>query len=342
MLVVAGILLSLLFLNKISAPAAAVIVIDGDTIEINGQLLRIMGIDAPEPGQAAVSSKGRHDMGKISSDGLSLMIAKYARVVCEPVKAETAEDLDVQHEEKFANCYGEYDGNEDNIGLDMVAEGLAYTMFSSPMYKKEEHMASLKEVGIWGDYETRHPHKYRQAREEAGKNPLCVELGVVTSGAKIKVIDGDTLLIKGRRVRLAGIDAPELGQFGFTGSGYKSFVKNSYDVGRKTADALSAAILAERKYLFIACSQESGEAVSDDLGAGERFVAACMGMRPGRDEDIGRWLVTEGLAWSVSEKYRAAENISRGSNRNIWKRDANIRDLPWTYRKKYVTSDAGF
>lgn len=342
LLVGAGILLRLLFLNKISAPAASVIVKDGDTIEINGQLLRILGIDAPEPGQVAIDSQGRHDIGEVSRAGLSDLISKYTDIVCEHAQATAVEDLDVQNGERLARCYGVYDGNKDSLGQIMVAEGLAYAMFSLPIFKEEEHMAEIKEVGVWGDYETRRPPEYRKAREEAKKNPLCVELGVIPANANVVVTDGDSLVLKGGHVRLAGIDAPELGQLGYTGRGYDAFVKNSYDVGQKTAAALSAAIFGERGHLFIKCLKKfPGDAVSDDLGE-EELVATCVGIRPGPDEDLGRYLVTEGLAWSVSEKYRAAENIARGSRRNIWKTDANIRDNPWTYRKKYVRSDEKF
>lgn len=346
LLVVAGILLSLFFSDKISATAASVIVKDGDTIEINGQLLRILGIDAPEPGQVAINSQGRHDIGGVSSAGLSDLISKYTNIVCEPARmsavAEELEDLDAQNGERLARCYGVYDGNKDSLGQNMVAEGLAYATPSLPIFKEEEHMAEIKEVGVWGDYEARRPLEYRKAREEAKKNPLYAELGVIPANSDIVVIDGDTLVLKGRHVRLAGIDAPELGQLGFTGRGYDAFVENSYDVGQKTAAALRAAIFGRNGYLFLKClEKDPGDAVSGDTGPDE-VVATCVGIRPRRDEDLGRYLVTEGLAWSVSEKYRPAENISRGSSRNIWKRDANIRDLPWTYRKKYVSSDAKF
>lgn len=114
------------------------------------------------------------------------------------------------------------------------------------------------------------------------------------------IIDGDTLEIRGRRIRLHGIDAPEGRQSCQDGEG------RDYRCGRRATAALSGRIGART----VSCSQR-------DIDSYGRVVAVC---RAG-GEDLNAWLVRQG--WAVayrrySRDYVAVETEARSARRGIW------------------------
>jgi len=324
-------------------PISEITAADGDTILIGSQLIRLANIDAPELGQVAVDlNTKRYDIGEISHAKLKEVLSEYIDVLCVAVKSDDA--TDIKKDEYFATCDGRFNGQKEDIGKRMVLEGMATGMYgdSAQTYAAAQQQAQLLNSGVWGKYQTWHPYDYRKAMESARDNELFVELGVDTSAAKIKVIDGDSLELKAKKVRLAGVDAPELGQLGYVGSAFEDFM-NSYDVGIKTRDALKNAIYSDHRYLFLECEiRQPKAAIVRDMDPGETTIATCYGLTPDSREDIAQWLVASGMAWSVAQQYRDSEDIARGLARNIWDRRANIRDLPWTYRKKYKENNERF
>lgn len=96
-------------------------------------------------------------------------------------------------------------------------------------------------------------------------------------GGVVRVIDGDTLDVGGVRVRLHGIDAPEIGQTCTNGDGVQ------WDCGTWAADQVRARLGARE----VSC-----EKVTEDKYG--RTVARCALA----GQDLGRMLVTEGLALS--------------------------------------------
>jgi endonuclease YncB( thermonuclease family) len=133
------------------------------------------------------------------------------------------------------------------------------------------------------------------------------------SGAA-RVVDGDTLEIDGRRVRLAGVDAPELAQTCTGGDG------QSLPCGQQVRVALSAFI----GHGVVSCM----EAGTDRF---ERTLARCRV----RGQDLGEWLVANGLAAAYAgqsgKPLRAAEATARAAGAGLW---AGEFERPGAWRRR--------
>jgi len=126
------------------------------------------------------------------------------------------------------------------------------------------------------------------------------------------VIDGDTLEIRGTRIRLWGVDAPESSQL------CRGADSNLYRCGAAAANDLDT---------FIARRPVNCTRVSEDQYG--RSVATCsVG-----GTDLGEWLVRNGLAldWPQYSKgrYAAAEHDADRSGRGMW---AGSYVEPWLFR----------
>ncbi|MBG0797157.1 thermonuclease family protein [Methylocystis sp. L43] len=130
---------------------------------------------------------------------------------------------------------------------------------------------------------------------------------------RASVIDGDTIEIRGQRIRLHGIDAPEKGQPCFDASG------KSYRCDQIAAMALDEFIGASP----VACRERD----TDRYG---RTVATCAV----RGVDIEAWLVRNGHAFAYrhySSNYIGAEQEAKNNRRGIW---AGHTQPPWDWRKE--------
>jgi endonuclease YncB( thermonuclease family) len=128
---------------------------------------------------------------------------------------------------------------------------------------------------------------------------------------RASVIDGDTLEIHGRRVRLFGIDAPESGQTCTDAGG------GIYRCGQKAAQVLDARIGDG----VVTCQPKD----RDFYG---RVVAVCRVY----GEDLGAWMV--GLGWAVafrrySTRYAPAEELAKQRKTGMW---AGSFELPSDWR----------
>lgn len=134
-------------------------------------------------------------------------------------------------------------------------------------------------------------------------------------GVVISVHDGDTLTlqtgIEQKKIRLAGIDAPELKQL----------------FGQESRDALRLLVL--------------NQSVTVDTNKQDRYGRA-VGKVLLNGEDVNLKQVSAGLAWvytdyikelSVSdrEQYRAAETAANDAHLGLWQDEEQV--APWTYRK---------
>ena len=129
---------------SVSTPALAEIVgparvIDGDTIEVSGERIRIHGIDAPESRQDCMSERGPYGCGQEATTAIQRAIGG------EPVECQ-ARDVD-RYGRLVAVCFN---AEGDDIGEALVAQGwaLAYRQFSLD-YVDEEAEARLSERGMW-------------------------------------------------------------------------------------------------------------------------------------------------------------------------------------------------
>src|SRR5262245_48299136 len=129
-------------------------VIDGDTIEIHGQRIRLFGIDAPESSQLCVRPTGEHwRCGQQGSLALSDRIGR-ATIRCEP------RDVDRYHR-VVAVCFK---GSED-LNRWMVANGwaVAFRRYSRD-YVVDEDAARKRRLNIWsGDFDM--PWDWRAHRQ---------------------------------------------------------------------------------------------------------------------------------------------------------------------------------
>lgn len=130
--------LALALAVSVSSAAAQVRIVDGDTLELDGTVYRLNGVDAPEQAQRC----GNWNCGAEATDVL-VEIVKGRAVTCDPI----AED---GFGRVIATCYA--DGTD--IGGSMVDKGLAWAFRRySTAYADDETAARDRAIGIWsGDY----------------------------------------------------------------------------------------------------------------------------------------------------------------------------------------------
>src|SRR5215212_2262439 len=123
---------------------------------------------------------------------------------------------------------------------------------------------------------------------------------LLAGGPQLRAGDRDTLEIRGERIRLSGIDAPESGQTCLDAKG------QSYRCGQKAALVLDARIGDG----VVTCERKD----TDRYG---RVVALCRVF----GEDLGAWMV--GLGWALAYRaystgYVPAEELARSRSLGMW------------------------
>lgn len=126
-------------------------------------------------------------------------------------------------------------------------------------------------------------------------------------------VDGDTLVLGGRRIRLLGLDAPELGQTCQRGT-------VAYRCGEEARTAMRALLLGET----VTCAARG----SDRFG---RTLAIC----EVRGQDIGATLVRRGLAVSFGA-YAEEEREARAARRGVW---AGPFEMPRDWRRRHAAGE---
>jgi hypothetical protein len=123
-------------------------VVDGDTLELDGTIYRLNGIDAPEHGQLC----GDWNCGSDATDAL-VEIVKGREVTCDPISEDG-------YGRVIATCFA----GETDLGQELVGKGLAWAFrrFSTE-YVDEETRAKSRAIGIWSD-DFLPPWDYREAR----------------------------------------------------------------------------------------------------------------------------------------------------------------------------------
>ena len=127
-----------------------------------------------------------------------------------------------------------------------------------------------------------------------------------------KVTDGDGIKVKGYRVRLAGLDAPEWNQpaqhrYGFW-----------FNHGKWVKRALSRELAGRRVQVKV----EGYDRYDRVLG-----TVSCRG------RDVGEWLVRSGHAIACFDsRYKAAESEARSERRGMWGYDQAYDPRAWRRR----------
>jgi len=138
-----------------------------------------------------------------------------------------------------------------------------------------------------------------------------IRVADATLTGSARVIDGDTLEVRGTRIRLHGIDAPESAQRCRSGG-------QVWSCGREATRALARHIGSHP----VACKERD----RDRYG---RVVAVChVG-----DQDVNAWMVAEGWAFAYrqySRRYLAEEMAAKAAKRGVWRGDVVP---PWDWRR---------
>jgi len=123
-------------------------VIDGDTFELNGKIIRINGIDAPEHGQKC----GDWNCGKAATDALSGLISGKS-VSCDSLGEDG-------YGRTIATCFVD----KVDVGEALVDQGNAWAFLEySKAYEVTQQNAKARRNGIWaGDFQT--PWAFRAAK----------------------------------------------------------------------------------------------------------------------------------------------------------------------------------
>ena len=155
-----------------------VTVIDGDTLEMHGQRIRLHGIDAPESGQSCADKNGAiYRCGQISANQMSSYV-RGKTVNCNVTDRDRYGRL-------VAACYV----NGEDINERLVFEGwaLAYRQYSRD-YVRAETQAKRNSAGMWQGRFVE-PWKWRKGSRLAStkqeKSGDCVIKGNISSSGKI-------------------------------------------------------------------------------------------------------------------------------------------------------------
>ena len=142
---------------------------------------------------------------------------------------------------------------------------------------------------------------------------VTVSLSAPAIQGTASVIDGDTIEIRGERIRLDAIDAPESSQLCLDADSKR------YRCGQKSAFALAD---------FIGRSVVSCDPKGRDRY--KRVIAVCYKS----ETNLNAWMVTHG--WAVAFRkygndYIREEDEARLAGRGIW---AGLFDMPWDWRAR--------
>ncbi|WP_246765170.1 thermonuclease family protein [Aminobacter sp. SR38] len=174
-------------------------VVDGDTIEIRGERIRINGIDAPESAQTCTDGSGmNYRCGAVAAAALAEYLEQSSPTRCEFVDRDR---------------YGRFVGNCRRADGKNVAEWLArnghaldWPRYSNGTYASHQSAAKKERIGVWsGSFQAPWDWRAEQRGETADSATVLVpeepatttpSYGLVSSSCRIKgniAADGDRI-----------------------------------------------------------------------------------------------------------------------------------------------------
>jgi endonuclease YncB( thermonuclease family) len=158
-------------------------VIDGDTLEIHGQRIRLHGIDAPESGQSCEKDGKQYQCGRQAALALADKIGRTT-VRCEQ------RDID-RYKRTVAVC--RLDSTDLNAWMVRQGWAIAYRQYSQD-YVNDENAARGARVGIWAGRFV-DPSKWRRGERLQSANETTVDAcqikgNINRSGERIYHIPG--------------------------------------------------------------------------------------------------------------------------------------------------------
>lgn len=144
-------------------------VVDGDTIEIRGERIRLHGIDAPESGQHCRYAGTLQRCGQQAATFLEQLIASR------PVQCERKD------RDRYGRLIGVCKVSGTNLNAAMVRNGwaLAYVQYSRD-YVLDEQAAAEELLGIWR-YEFEAPWDYRKGTRNSSAAPSTKPAAIGTA-----------------------------------------------------------------------------------------------------------------------------------------------------------------
>ena len=170
-------------------PQHEIVVIDGDTVEVDGQVLGLYGIDAPELGQTCLDKSKRWRCGLQAAVELRTLLAFWGNATCLTVRAGDQALRAICHDPKY-----------NDAAEVLLARGLAIALPNSvPAYKRAEIQAKTAKLGIWrGKFVEpaawREGKRLARSAEEAEDGPaeVCDVKGTLTEkGERVYYVPTD-------------------------------------------------------------------------------------------------------------------------------------------------------
>jgi len=141
-------------------------------------------------------------------------------------------------------------------------------------------------------------------------------LGILTCNISfandLKIVDGDTIVLNGEKIRFSGIDTPELKQ---------TCMQDDQEV----ACGMSAKMLLVKKI-----GKHTPECISEGKDAYKRTLAECFV----NGESLSKFLVRNGYAFAYrkySKKFIEDEEFAKANKLGMW---AMTFQYPWNFRKE--------
>ena len=136
-----------------------------------------------------------------------------------------------------------------------------------------------------------------------------------------KIIDGDTVHINSKKIRLEGIDAPEMRQ-----QCQKVFLEVSVIVGFNLKKDYSCGVVSKEK-LIVKINNSHINCISSGRDRYKRYLATCY-----KDKiNLNKWMVRNGLAVAYkrySKDYLRDEIYAKENKLGLWK-GSFIRPEKW-------------